>query len=218
MPHRNQTGLFRQLPTILSCFLILNFPSPAWALPNAQAQSARQLKIVILEGEGAINNIRQRTAREPIVQVQDENDRPVAGAVVTFALPDRGASGVFANDATSMSVITDSQGRAVAEGLRPNSVTGEMQIRVTASSQGQTASAVITQTNSMIAGTIAGGAGGGSGKLITILAIAGGAVAGGVVAASRLGGNNGRTPVSPGPSPGAPTTIAAGTPTIGPPR
>ena len=39
----------------------------------ATAQVAPMLNLVVLEGEGATNNIRQRTAREPIVQVQDEN-------------------------------------------------------------------------------------------------------------------------------------------------
>src|SRR5579863_6856916 len=38
------------------------------------------LLITILDGEGALNDIRKGTAREPIVQVEDENHRPVAGA------------------------------------------------------------------------------------------------------------------------------------------
>src|SRR5712692_8506041 len=107
----------------------------------AQAPGAPQLRIVILDGEGAINNIRQRTAREPIVEVQDENNRPVAGVVVTFTLPDRGASGVFANGQTSMTVMTDAQGHAAGTGLSPNNVEGSFQIRVSASDQGRTAAA-----------------------------------------------------------------------------
>ena len=46
-----------------------------------------ELNIVIVEGEGATNNIRQRVARQPIIQVEDENHKPVAGAVVVFTLP-----------------------------------------------------------------------------------------------------------------------------------
>ena len=42
------------------------------------------LRIVIVEGQGATNNIRQRTAREPVVEVVDENNRPVSGASVTL--------------------------------------------------------------------------------------------------------------------------------------
>ncbi len=59
------------------------------------------LNIVIIEGEGAINNIKQRTAREPVVQVEDENHKPVAGAAVIFALSDQGAGGTFAGGAHS---------------------------------------------------------------------------------------------------------------------
>ena len=84
----------RALSVLLAVLVSLPFPV---RLP-AQAQ-AGQLNLVIVEGEGAINNIRQRTAREPIVQVEDENHRPVAGAAVVFALPSNGASGVFANGA-----------------------------------------------------------------------------------------------------------------------
>ena len=39
------------------------------------------LNLVVVEGEGQINNIKQRSAREPVVQVQDENHKPVAGAI-----------------------------------------------------------------------------------------------------------------------------------------
>lgn len=56
----------------------------------ASAQVAPMLNLVVLEGEGATNNIRQRTAREPIVQVEDENHKPVAGAIVVFTLPSNG--------------------------------------------------------------------------------------------------------------------------------
>ena len=70
---------------VLSLFLAFWMP--------ATAQVAPMLNLVVIEGEGAVNNIRQRTAREPIVQVEDENHRPVAGAVVVFMLPSNGAGG-----------------------------------------------------------------------------------------------------------------------------
>ena len=50
-------------------------------LPGEVAPSHRHTQSAlrfIVEGEGAINNIRLRTAREPIVQVEDENRKPVA--------------------------------------------------------------------------------------------------------------------------------------------
>jgi hypothetical protein len=185
-----------------------------WA--NAQAQVAPMLNLVVIEGEGAINNVRQRTAREPIVQVQDENHKPIAGAIVTFTLPSRGASGVFANGSQTLTVTTDQQGQAVARGLRPNTVKGQMQIRVNASHNGQTATTNITQTNAVVAAAAGAAAHGAvSGKLIAVLAVVGAAAAGGAVYATRSGGSNG----TPNPTPSAPvTTVAAGSGQVGPPR
>jgi len=182
-----------------------------WA--SAQDQAAPMLNLVVVEGEGAINNIRQRTARDPIVQVQDENHRPVAGAIVTFTLPGRGASGTFANGAQTMTVTTDSQGQAIGQGLRVNSVKGQMQIRVNASFNGRSASTVINQNN-VLASAVAGAAAGGiSAKLIAVLAVVGAAAAGGAVYAARSGGSS-----SPSTTAVAPTTVSAGTGTVGPPR
>src|ERR1043165_315721 len=107
----------RSLSVLLAVLISLPFPVHL----RAQAQ-AGQLNLVIVEGDGAINNIRQRTAREPIVQVEDENHRPVAGAAVVFTLPQTGAGGVFANGSNTLTAITNSQGRAIARGLKPNNV------------------------------------------------------------------------------------------------
>src|ERR1022692_334718 len=85
----------------------------------ATAQVAPMLNLVVLEGEGATNNIRQRTAREPVVQVQDENHKPVAGAIIVFTLPSNGAGGAFANGARTLSMVRDRKGQAVAHGFGP---------------------------------------------------------------------------------------------------
>ena len=187
----------------------------ALAMPAAPQQPApaRKLNIVIVEGEGAVNNIRQRTAREPIVQVEDENRRPVAGAIVVFTLPDRGASGVFLDGSRTLTVTTGPDGRAVARGFQPNNVEGKIEMRVTASQSGAApATATITQTNQAAGAAAAGGV---SGKLIAILAIAGGAAAGGIIAATRGGGNGDQRSIPPPP---AATVLAPGSATVGPPR
>src|ERR1700753_2350420 len=94
------------------CFLL----GGSLAVPFAAlAQAPHTLNLVIVEGDGAINNIRQRTAREPIVQVEDENHKPVAGAAVLFALPEHGAGGTFATGGHTLSVVTNAQGRAAAK-------------------------------------------------------------------------------------------------------
>lgn len=71
--------------------LLLNMAAAAQFL----ASDPSMLKIVIVEGEGAINNIRQRVAREPVVAIEDEARRPVAGAEVVFRLPDTDPAGPF---------------------------------------------------------------------------------------------------------------------------
>jgi hypothetical protein len=168
-----------------------------------------QLNIVIVEGEGALNSVRQRVAREPVVQVEDENHKPIAGVAITFLLPNQGAGAAFANGAKSLTVLTDDKGQAIARGLKPNNINGQYQIRVNASYRGKTASTTITQTNAITAAAVAGGI---SAKLLVILAIAGGAAAAGAVAATRGGGGN-NTPAAP-----SPTVITPGTPTVGAPR
>lgn len=107
--------------------------------------------------------------------------------------------------------MTNNQGLAVGRGLKPNGVQGQYQIRVNASFRGQTASVSISQTNALAAATGAAAAGV-SGKLIAlILVAAGGAAAAGAVVATRGGGSSSSPNV-------APTTIAAGAGTVGPPH
>ncbi|MCC6364256.1 MAG: hypothetical protein IT165_12080 [Bryobacterales bacterium] len=197
---------------LLTILLGLELPAArAWAQAQEQPPPSK-LNLIIVEGEGAINNVKQRSVREPIVQVEDENHKPVAGASVAFLLPGNGASGTFANGSRLLTVMTDQNGRAVMNGFTPNNVAGKMQIRVTASFRGQTATAVMTQTN-VLAAAAAGGIA--AGKLIAILAAVGGAAAAGVaVAVTRNGGSS---PAGPTPTP-APTVISPGSPTVGPPR
>ena len=168
------------------------------------------LRIVVIEGEDAVNVIQQKTSVAPIVEVRDRNNQPVAGAVVRFAV--QGGRATFGG-ARTLAVTTDIAGRAAAAGFTPTA-SGAVQISATAAFQGQTAAAVtIAQTNVMTAaqaaavsaaggssggaasGTGAGaGAGGGAGGGVsaTTIGIIGGAVAAGaVVATQTLGGPSG---------------------------
>jgi hypothetical protein len=168
------------------------------------------IKITVLEGQGAINNIQQHRAKEPVVQVT-EDQKPVQGASVTFTLPDDGPSGFFGNGARMMTIQTDEKGQAVGRGLRPNQTGGRLQMRVSASFHGQTASAVISQINAEPAGATSGG----NGKKFLILALIGGAAAGGIAAA--MGGKSSATQ-SPASSSPPGTILAPGTPVIQPPH
>jgi hypothetical protein len=113
-------------------------------LPDAPLPESGGLTIEILDGEGALNNIRQRTAREPIVQVEDKNHKPVAGALVLFTINSgpSGASGSIAG-ATTFTVRTGPDGKAQLRNFKPNSLSGDFTITVTASLGALTAAAIL---------------------------------------------------------------------------
>lgn len=120
--------------------------------PTGQpATEAEKLNINVVEGAGAVNNVRTRAAREFTVEVDDQADHPVPGAVVTFLAPSEGAGGSFPGDTQLLTVVTDKDGRAVATSYRPNSTVGDYNIQVTATLGDQTATASISQSNRALA-------------------------------------------------------------------
>lgn len=173
-------------------------------------QANPALKIVIIEGEGAVNIIQQKTAVAPVIEVRDRNDQPVAGATVSFVV--RAGRATFGG-ARTLTVTTNAAGRAAAAGFAPGG-SGALQIGATATFQGQTAAAVtIAQTNVMTAAEAAaatsagaggsgggaaagGGAGSGGGVSGTTLGIVGGAVAAGAVVATQAKSDQPATPAA----------------------
>jgi len=196
---------FKRVPKFVSamviCSLVLTLPS----VSHGQAANAGpSLFITILDGEGALNNIRQRTAREPIVEVQDENHKPVAGAFVLFSLPSSGPSGAFADGTQTLSTVTDSAGRAVGAGLKPNGVSGSYNIHVQVTYNGSTANADIHQKNSSGQSSVSQhGSRGLSAKTTLLIVAAAAAIAVTAVLATNGGSNS--------------TLIIPGPPTVGPP-
>ena len=166
------------------------------AAPFAFAQQA-PLRVVVIQGEDAVNVIQQKTATRPVVEVRDRNNLPVPGVLVTFSI--EGGTAASFGGASTLTVATNAAGQAAVTSLTP-ATAGAFQIQVSAAFQGQLATATIAQTNVMTAaqaaaasaatggasgssaGGGAGGAGGG-GLSTTTLAITGGVVAGGAVAA-----------------------------------
>jgi hypothetical protein len=176
----------------------------------AQVVPQPKMNVLVLEGEGAVNNVNKREPRDLVVQVRDGNRTPLPNAAVTFTLPAQGPSGEFFNKARILTTTADDQGRAVAKGFRPNLLPGKVEVHVNASHQGETARATITQFNMIVQSDK-----GGSGKWIALLAIAGAAAAGGAVALTRTN----PTSSSSGAPAGAPViTISPGGGTVGPPQ
>ena len=150
--------------------------------------------------------MRAPRAKEPVVRVEDANNKGVPGAAVTFLLPGRGAGATFGDGGSSLTLITDDRGEAVARGLRANRLPGSFQIRVTASKGGSNATAAISQTN-VDPGSH------GSSRLIAILAVVGGGAAAAAALAMR-GGKD--TPTAAAAV--SPTIVTPGTPSFGGPR
>lgn len=178
--------------------------------PGVVAQvSTRRLSIVVLECEGAINEVRSGTACEPRIRVEDESGVAVAGATVTFTLPKDGPGGFFPPRETVLVVRTDSSGEAVASGLVPNRIAGPFEIRVEASLEGSTAATSINQINALRITPVAERRPAGKRKMLMIL---GGVAAAAAAALATLGGG-GRQPAQTTPG----TIIVPGKPSVGPP-
>jgi hypothetical protein len=178
------------------------------AAPPPAKQAGGTLKIVTLEGEGAKNVIKTRHAVQPVVEVRDENDKPVSGAEVVFQLPAAGPGGVFNGWMRTQTLRTNAEGQAGTNGFTPNDEEGRFNIKVTATSNGKTGSTIIAQSNTRTGDQSSSGAS----KWWKVLAIAGGAAAaGGIVAATRNGDSSGAAGKNP-------VTIAPGTITVTGPR
>jgi hypothetical protein len=192
---------------------------PAAWLPQepVPAPDLTSLRVVVVAGEDGVNIVKKKTAVQPVVEVRDRNNTPVSGVVLTFTTPNGSPSAVFSNGSRSVTLVSDSTGRATVNGMQPVG-TGHFQINVTATSGGTVkASAVIAQTNyataaaAAHAGASTGAAAGGisTGLLIGILVgVAAAAAVGGVVA-THSGGSGSSTPTA---------TLGVGTGTVGPPH
>lgn len=112
-----------------------------------QAEVGRGLTIEVLEGSGALVNIRDRGIPAPRVRVLDASGQAVEGAAVTFRLPDAGPSARF-DDGRILTLTSDAQGEAsTPKRLRPNLQVGAWEIRVSAAYKGAVARASIPMTN-----------------------------------------------------------------------
>ncbi|MCS7025385.1 MAG: hypothetical protein NZV14_11335 [Bryobacteraceae bacterium] len=197
----------------LAAGLVAALILPAQQTTPPKPPESGGLKIVVVQGEGAKNNIRSRTATAPVVEVRDSSDKPVSGAEVVFQLPSAGPSGNFYGWLKMQTVKTDENGRAAATGYTPNDEEGRFNIKVVASSGNATTSAVIAQSNvsNGNAGSSARSSRPGWWKWAAVLG--GAAVAGGVVAATRGGSTS-----SAATATSRPISIGAGAITVGGPR
>jgi hypothetical protein len=197
----------KSVSVLISFLVLLNFVAGAQPVPA-------ELRMIVVEGEGVSQPAGRRVERPPSLRVSDENNKPLSGVAVVFALPTEGATGEFADGAKTLVVVTDQDGIATANGLRLNNIPGKLVIHVNASYRRLSARTNITQH--IVGGSgEKGGGGGRTGLIIAIVAIAGAAAGGGAYAMLRSkNGSSGSTPVPPV----TPIGITPVTGTISPPR
>ena len=200
---------------LLSAFAALTTSSHSAGAAQASATKAtagepQSLFITILDGEGALNDIRERTAREPIVQINDENHKPVAAALVLFSVDNPASGSPYAtfSGVSTLNVQTDEAGRAVAKGFQIGHRRGQFTVHVKASKGQTTAEASFVETNVM---SLLDHRGAEPSAHANIFAnkkfdwLVGVAAAGGITAGVILASGKG------------PTTISTGTGTVGAP-
>jgi hypothetical protein len=119
----------------------------ALTAPARQAQPAA-FHIVVLEGEGALNNIETHAALNLAVRVLDHNGGPVAGANMEFDAPSNGPGELFANGSPHVAAATDANGIATVSPARNNGLAGSFATMVHVSYHGENIGQVsIRQTN-----------------------------------------------------------------------
>ncbi len=171
------------------------------------------LQIRVIEGEGAVHLPGARSSRPIAVEITDETGRPVAGAAVSFHLPEDGPGGAFVNGLRTEVVITDAAGRAGLRGLVANRIPGRFQIRILASKEQARAGTVsfqyVAEPRGGAAATLTPPVSGHRKWMAVAAAVAGGAVAG--LLATR---GSAASPAVAIPNAPAPASSSVGTPTI----
>jgi len=109
--------------------LLVCAPSASAQLPAA---SPDQIELRIVSGSAAEFQPGSQQKQRLVMQVVNQDERPLAGVAVTFQLPDDGPSGLFENGQRSIVAFTNDEGEASITGVKWNNTSGPVSIRVTA--------------------------------------------------------------------------------------
>src|SRR5690348_12230354 len=126
-------------PACLAGALVLAFSGLAIA-------QVATLQIRILEGDGATYVPGTHGTQPLTVQIADDAGRAVAGAAVSFRLPEEGPSGLFSSGLRTEIAISDANGRATVRHLHVNATPGEFLIRITAAKDQAHAGTLVRQS------------------------------------------------------------------------
>jgi hypothetical protein len=201
------------LPPFLAVLLALP-PNLAAQQPAAQPQqpvvlpTVQTLKVLVLAGNGATNDLDSGITSPLVVQILDQNSRPVEGAQVVFRFPLRGPGAEFPNQQTSQTARTNADGQAAAVGWVANKEAGSFQVQVSASRGNELGAATIPMTNTsrtISQGNVKPKKKSSKWVKIGIIAAIAAGVTVGVVLGTQGGGGGGSNTTTVTASPGSPT-------------
>jgi hypothetical protein len=136
-----------RLATLVTAGLLLTGTAAAQPTSETGTRSAptgERLNLVVLQGLGAVNDVRTPTTMMLVVEVRDENYRPLEGATVQFELPPTGPSGSFEGGVRIKKAITNAQGQAFTA-FEPNPAAGRFAIQARATFGTRTGMVTIMQ-------------------------------------------------------------------------
>ena len=123
-----------RLATLVAAGLLLTGTTAAQPISDTRIGSkttGERLNLVVLQGLDAVNDVHAPTTTMLVVEVRDENYRPLEGATVEFELPPTGPSGSFEGGGRIKKAITNAQGQAFTA-FEPNPAAGRFSIQARA--------------------------------------------------------------------------------------
>jgi hypothetical protein len=115
--------------------------------PMAQLPIVQNLKVIVLAGKDEMNDLERHVMAPLVVDVLDQNDRPVEGADVVFRFPLQGPGASFSDQKTTQTVRTNAQGEAAARNWMANNHVGPFQVHATATYGNQMGETTISMSN-----------------------------------------------------------------------
>lgn len=122
---------------------------PSVGGPPGARPDGSGLNLLVLVGQNAVHDVRTLTTALLVVEVRDENYRPLEGVNVIFQLPLEGPSGSFEDGVRDRQVVTNVQGQASAA-FTPNKEVGRFAIHAKATFGARTGTISIMQRNEAV--------------------------------------------------------------------
>jgi hypothetical protein len=140
----------RWLPSVLAAIIALPpgifAQQPVVQQPAEPLPAIESLKVLSLSGKNVLNDLERRVMAPLVVQVLDQNSRPVEGAQVVFRFPLKEPTAEFSNHQSAQTVQTNADGQAAAVGWMARGV-GTFPVRITVSRANELGEATISMTN-----------------------------------------------------------------------